>query len=1118
MKNKSAFWGVFVLCLLFISILKTSAQDNNVPQDTTENDSLQNEIFYQHSLKFSDLKNRPFRTVKSASLTTPSAYYLKGNRMFYYGIEADGDYIFIDGMQVRDGNEFPFRSIGSYRFYGINSPIYMGNSAGGFIDIQSSEVEDKFSFNIEFYKDLVNFLKEDHVEFNVGVPVRFGKKGSDKKSLTIYLAGSYNKTNNTDPIWENCYHVNPDTLTYLANNPLRPTGLPSGGTFMNAEFVRYDDIITCKTPKNAGKNSWNSFAKIKIPVTENIELTLGNYTKIQNTDRFIFDNALFNYDNNPERYVRNFDNYLKFEHKINISDEFSIGYNVHLQYSNYYARTQSKKHEDRFFEYGYLGKYQTYKTPTYELGDVDINGQPYENVWLLNSWDYDTAYTFQNLNYNPEAARFTEQAYEFYSPGSIHNLDELWLAGGLTNGQNPPGVYGLWNSPGDQSPYSTSVPGADLVASINYMENAEEKIRGMFRFEADYKSHHFTAGFEYMKEIKRFYSMNPMGLWSAMRGMTNYHIQQLDINNPVPVYNNNVFQDTVIFYRVYDAIVQSDFDKNLRKKLGLPIDGVDFILTDSYDMVNNTIDYYDKDGVMHTIQLNDELYSLDMFSPTELLYHRLVQYKGYDYTGNKLKNKPGPYDFFTDWSIDAFRPVYFSGYIQDQFTWKNLNVSVGLRIDRYDANQPVLKDKYSLMEIYSAGEINLIAGTPVNHPSNIGNDYAVYIDNINDPTHITGYRDGDTWYNRDGVEIMDPNDLNVGSGVSPYLIYPDIYLGEPGWTPDMSFTDYKPVVNFLPQVNIDYTLNRITNFYTNFNSYSQNPNFYNEFRPDMYWMFNNLSLFPNPDLKPLRTYKLNIGVKQKIFKQLFADAGFFVTGLYNYQYFGRIKGAYPHDYTTILNYDSTIFNKGFIGSLNYFSPKTSGLNLNISVTKFITGEFFFLHDISEYPNFTETSDLIINSFAGFNFGIGRDYIGPVSGNWKVLEDLGLSIFYQFRKGTPYFTLEKNEYQIEERQLKYTPNFNMFNLKLEKGFYMKNGSGINIYLLVENLFNFKNVFYVYPKTGKPDDDGYLSAPEWQQEINDQIDPQSYRTLYQLKLINPQHYDIPRIWRAGLILHF
>jgi len=95
---------------------------------------------------------------------------------------------------------------------------------------------------------------------------------------------------------------------------------------------------------------------------------------------------------------------------------------------------------------------------------------------------------------------------------------------------------------------------------------------------------------------------------------------------------------------------------------------------------------------------------------------------------------------------------------------------------------------------------------------------------------------------------------------------------------------------------------------------------------------------------------------------------------------------------------------------------------------------------------------------------------------------------------------------------------MLNMKLEQGFYLKNRMGINIYLLIENLFNFKNVFYVYPSTGNPNDDGFLSNPENQAFINQQLDPESYRTLYKLKLLNPQHYDIPRIIRLGCMLHF
>jgi len=49
-----------------------------------------------------------------------------------------------------------------------------------------------------------------------------------------------------------------------------------------------------------------------------------------------------------------------------------------------------------------------------------------------------------------------------------------------------------------------------------------------------------------------------------------------------------------------------------------------------------------------------------------------------------------------------------------------------------------------------------------------------------------------------------------------------------------------------------------------------------------------------------------------------------------------------------------------------------------------------------------------------------------------------------------------------------------------------------------------------------DDGYLSAPEWQNEIEHQNDPDSYRLQYQMKLNNPAYYAKPRIMRLGFIV--
>ncbi len=60
--------------------------------------------------------------------------------------------------------------------------------------------------------------------------------------------------------------------------------------------------------------------------------------------------------------------------------------------------------------------------------------------------------------------------------------------------------------------------------------------------------------------------------------------------------------------------------------------------------------------------------------------------------------------------------------------------------------------------------------------------------------------------------------------------------------------------------------------------------------------------------------------------------------------------------------------------------------------------------------------------------------------------------------------------------------------------------------------------VYPATGNPDDDGYLAAPEWQREINQQLDPQSFRDLYAIFVDLPFNYSSPRTIRLGVIFNF
>jgi len=114
----------------------------------------------------------------------------------------------------------------------------------------------------------------------------------------------------------------------------------------------------------------------------------------------------------------------------------------------------------------------------------------------------------------------------------------------------------------------------------------------------DIGNHEFKFGFQYDQRSDRGFAYAPFGLWGLMRSITNFHIGELDIDNPMVIEGTDL--DTIKYYRKYDEVTQWTFDYNLRQKLGLPTDGVDFIDIDSYDFNTNSINYYDKNGVMHT--------------------------------------------------------------------------------------------------------------------------------------------------------------------------------------------------------------------------------------------------------------------------------------------------------------------------------------------------------------------------------------------------------------------------------------------------------------------------------------------------------------------------------------
>jgi len=97
-----------------------------------------------------------------------------------------------------------------------------------------------------------------------------------------------------------------------------------------------------------------------------------------------------------------------------------------------------------------------------------------------------------------------------------------------------------------------------------------------------------------------------------------------------------------------------------------------------------------------------------------------------------------------------------------------------------------------------------------------------------------------------------------------------------------------------------------------------------------------------------------------------------------------------------------------------------------------------------------------------------------------------------------------------------------NAKVNKEFKIKwsdkKSSHLNVYVQVQNLLDARNIISVYRATGNAEDDGYLTSSAAQNTINAQNDVESFRYLYSLAVNNPNHYSLPRMFRAGISVQF
>jgi outer membrane receptor protein involved in Fe transport len=1062
------------------------------------------------------------------------------------GSRSDNTYYYIDGVKVPAGAGvgLPKSAIEEVQVITGGVPANYGDVTGGLINITTRGPSRNFFGGLEYltsgYKtgpDITDIVGLDKYAFNqleasLSGPLFFKKDSlgnKDKPLLGFFFSAQGTDVVDGGPLWTGDLRVKTDVRDQLLAAPYRLVPTPNGPVVRyNSDYLHMDDVEELDTRQNARTQSLLASAKIDITTTPTINLSVGGSLDFSKDQSFNRGNSLLNAENNTEFINNTWRVFGRFTQRFNSREESpetqekggirNAYYTVQADYSRYNQKSQDDVHKDNLFDYGYLGQYNYTRIPTYDALTGKQTGFRVVNI------------AYQPSDLNPEAAAFPTQYFNLFPSNSTFYTDEnaIIANNGLMNGMLPGSVYGLWNNVGG--------------LSNQYSTFQQDQIHIGANGSADIGKHAVSIGVDYEQLTQRSYAVAPVGLWGRARDLADFHLQQLD------------FSDSTLFvgpggiiYTNYDRLVGADqttFDYNLRTALGLDPHGTDYIDVDALD---------------------PSVLDLSMFSPDELIQSGqgglINSYYGYDYLGNKLTSRPTLEDFFDKSNMlgedtvysrlqAPFQPIYVAGYAMDKFAFDDIIFNVGVRVDRYDANQSVLTDPYLWRPAHTAGDgevQGLYANNP--RPANIGDDYVVYVNKIVDPTSIVGYRDGDQWYNALGEPITDPSVLRQSDGIQPYLIG---YGNDPAGSLQGSrlrkeaFSVYDPKVNVMPRIAFSFPISDEAVFFAHYDILTQRPTGFSRLDLQGYaYIGNTGAVLNNPDLKPTKTIDYELGFQQVLTKSSSLKLSAYYRELRDQIQIRNVAEAWPVSYRT---YDNIDFGNVIGFTTTYDLRRTKNVWLRASYT------LQFAKGTGSDPNTTLS---LINSglpnlrtifplnfdqrhrFQGtvdFRYGEGTDYNGPILFGKKVFQRTGLNFVANLGSGTPYSRSSAIYNEAENRgSYKLDGTLNGANLPwqfttdvvLDRDIPLTFGkdqgdkakhANLNVYLLVSNLFNTEMITGVYRATGSPTDDGYLASAQYQAEINNHTDVQSYRDLYYLSVNTPYNFGAPRTIRLGARFDF
>ena len=1107
-----------------------------------------------------DIKNLPARNAAAVAQTVGGVGTNEGTgEMSIRGSRSDDTYFYIDGIKVRGSSNLPKSAIEEVSVITGGLPANYGDATGGIISVTTRGPSASYFGSAELvssgiyskgkdvngYDDKVFGLDKFGYNLMEGMlsgPLLMQRDSTGRKVrplLGFLVSANFTDELDNRPLGNGGgYRIKKDVRDRILANPLRE--MPNGQVPLHASnFLHASDFEQNAWRMNSRRTVFSANGKIDVRTGPTVNLTFGGSLNYSTGKQYSYSGSLLNFTNFGTSTGLDWRVYGRLSQRFVNNQEGSSSkiksayYSLMVDFSQNYYTNYDDKHQFNPFNYGHVGMFKTTQEPQYKF---DVASSTYKQDGVPK----DIRVDFTPDKNNSELASVTSQYYSIYKnnpENHYENLFQIQQGNALRNGDQSASVYGIWNNIG--TPYN----------SMGKTENSQFRVSGSGSLNIG--DHALSLGFEYEERVDRSWNVSPIGLWSIARLKTNFHLRELDFSqgdtsiingNTMISYerlnSGNAFVSKTNEYGGYTDN-QSFFDYNLRNKLGLAGGG-------------KNSSFVDLDNV------DPSKLSLDMFSPDELLNdgNSYVSYYGYDIAGNKVNGNTDISSYFNDTDknknykrfVGAFQPIYVSGYLMDKFSFSDLVFNVGVRVDVFDANQPVLKDPYLLQSaktVRMANELkdgNNGATYPwVSIPSSMGDDYIVYVNDISKPSSIKGFRNGSNWYNSDGVQVEDPKEIRGAAGIAPWLEKPSDKKVKAD-----AFTKYKQQVNVMPRVAFSFPISDEASFFAHYDILTKRPTNSLRFNPTDYQFIAQSSspLINNPNLKPETTIDYELGFQQVLNATSSLKISAFYREQRNNVQLVNVFDAYPNSYKTYGNRDfGTV--KGM--TISYDLRRTGNIRMTANYTlqfaegtgsdassaaAFINAGLPNLRNIFPYDFDTRHQ---FNIVADYRYGSGKDYSGPMIGDFKVFENAGVNFITNIYSGNPYSsqTFITNAAALSPNYSGMTGSLNgsrkpwsyRLDMQFDKTFDLdfsnegkKKVVFLNLYVRATNLLNQFNIINVYRATGNSDDDGYLAAAQYQSSIQNQYDEQSFRDYYTMKVQNAFNISAPRTVRLGIKLDF